>query len=259
MSTDYWWAHILTLPESTNDISYQRLERISTDKTRYKGRGDNRLHEICNVKHETNLTLNVFETFSLFPDGLWLSNLFTALGIVDVGEIQELNWSYEWEYREGRRIKLIDVVINFKTKHENSIVIVEAKNKGKLLGEKDADLDYYLKIPTFEKYDQRYLFFLVDQDLEKDVEKQIVTAKNVKVYTWQKMCDLQLNLVDTLALNSKLKMFIKSSIHKMYQNFGLASLTIPNTYIAAEPPMSEKVEVTCGKEEMEREIWRIDN
>jgi len=108
----YWYNQLLAIPKEKESKEYIRLKRIWKDRTRFHGKKESaaRYHEICNPNHETNLTVSLWENFTLFDGNDWINQLLIKSGLeINKLEIIDCNWSYEWEKREGGKIKLTDV------------------------------------------------------------------------------------------------------------------------------------------------------
>lgn len=254
----YWWHYLIALPTQVDSTAFKRIYRIITDKTRYaKTKDDKRLHEFYNPKHETHLTVSVWENFSIFDNFSWINHLINKTEIKTENNVVKCNWSYEWENRIGRKVKLCDVVINFQTQTENSIIVVEAKNKGKLLGPKDLDINYYMSIEDFEIFDNVYLIYCVDETVLEITKSQMEKNEKIGVITWQELCEIQIKLLDTLEIDPRINMFMKSSIFAQYHRLGLEPKTIESTYIENELDMEAYVELECNSVQMQEKLWEI--
>jgi hypothetical protein len=149
------------------------------------------------------------------------------------------------------------VVINYQTEKENSIIIIESKNKKILLGDKDLDVDYYMKIDDFDCFDNVYLIYCIDEKVKDVTLDQIAQIDNIGIITWQELCSIQIEMIDTLEINKRIKMFLKASIYQQFLNFELHPSTIKSTYLENEVPMDEYVEYECKSIDMQRKIWKI--
>lgn len=254
----YWWQFLLAIPPTKDEMGFKRIERIIKDKTRYSRLKSGRLHEFYNKNHETNLTISLWENFSIFDSYEWVNELLKFTNF-DINEkVIACNWSYEWEKRIGNRIKLCDVVLNFKTAQSNNIIVIEAKNLGKVIGEKDAEVTYYLDIEDFENYDNKCLVFCIDKKKKSQVEALIKpTKENYGIITWQELAKLQLDMVDRIKVNPRIKTFMKAAIYHQYVEKGITPSSGNIAYLENEPAMEEYVEMTFTGKDMQNKIWEV--
>lgn len=258
MKNKYWWQYILAIPPEKDTHGRKVIERIITDKTRYqKTANGSRLHEFYNPNHETNLTVSTWENFRLFESFEWINRLIDKTENKLREEVIQCNWSYEWEKRIDGKVRLCDVVINYKTEACNSIIIIESKNKGKKLGDKDIDLDYYLGLDDFDKYDKKYLIYCIDEAVLEETESVIQNNENVGIITWQQLCQIQMEMIEYLDVDERIKLFMQSSIYSQFNQKELAPNHLSYTYLKDEMPMHEYVEVKCNSKEMQSKLWEV--
>jgi hypothetical protein len=251
----YWWQFLLAIPPNKNEISFKRIEHLIRDKTRYAKNKTGRLHEFYNTNHETNLTASIWENFSLFDDYKWINQLTQLTENPIIEKIINCNWSYEYATTANN---LCDVVINFQTKNLNGIIVIESKNLGKVLSDKDTNLSYYLSLKEFDNFDCKYLIYCIDENKKTEIKSMIKsTGENYGIISWQELAKLQIEMVDSLEINDKLRTYIKASIYNQFIDKGIQPYTDIVPYLKDEPNMDDYVEIGYKVVDMQRKIWLI--
>lgn len=256
----YWWQHLLALPPSKEHEGFKRIYRLITDTTRVRNYKVGKRNELYFRKHETHLTAAFWENFAISEDYCWINTLtnFTHLSLV--AEVLNCKWSYEWERKHEGKNKLLDVVISFKTKQKNGVIIIESKNLKKALGEKDRDPNYYLSIEDFDKYDYKYYLYCIDGNVKSEVEAQIkYKDQNVGIITWQELAYVQMSMVNRMNINDHLKSFVKASIYNQFIEKGVIPSGPILSYLKDEPDMFAYLEHGFNREVAEEKLWEIDN
>ncbi len=251
----FWWQYLLAIPPNKNEIGFKRIEHIIRDKTRYAKNKTGRLHEFYNLNHETNLTVSLWENFTLFDNYKWINQLtgLTKSPIKD--EVVKCNWSYEFSTSSNN---LCDIVINFKTNSLNGIIVIETKNLGKILSPKDTDLSYYLDIKEFENFDCKYLIYCVDKVKIPEIKTMIKqNDRNYGFISWQEIAKLQIEMCDSINANDKIKTFMKSSIYNQFLDKKVLPAIEILPYLKDEPDMDTYVEFGYKVVDMQRKIWQI--
>src|SRR5688572_7921920 len=90
----HWWAALPAIPQSRESAAYNRLRRVWFDPTRFHGKAiggsassegvqsrSSRYQEFVKSGHETNLTVSLWENFTLFTCSEWLSRVYAAAHI----------------------------------------------------------------------------------------------------------------------------------------------------------------------------------
>jgi len=248
----YWWQFLLAIPPKKESVGFKRIERIIRDKTRINS---DKLNEFYNSNHETNLTCSLWENFSIFDNYEWINKLTELTDNPITDKVISCNWSYEWETPNNR---LCDVVINFHTVNQNGIIVIEAKNLGKSISDKDTNPDYYLGINDFEKFDCKYLIYCVDEIKKIEIKTLIFENKhNWGIISWQDLANLQIKMVDKLKINNNLQTFIKSSIYGQCISKKIIPTTLIEDYLNFEPDMDKYLESNLKVVEMQEKIWII--
>ena len=172
----HWWMVLPAIPFSADGDQYTRLRKIWADKTRFRGKGQNRRHEFVTREWETHLMTTLWENFCLFDPKEWLRELSAVSGIDEHhNEVAACNWSYGFRERTTR--KIADIVVGFnKTKDKVACYVIETKRPGGRLTEKDLNPSYYLDMDSIAKHAEwRRLIYCVD-DKEKRRVKTIFAA-----------------------------------------------------------------------------------
>src|SRR5690348_5709485 len=77
----HWWGALPAVPASKDSPEYRRLRRVWFDHTRFRGPKapkdrhksiSQRYHEFVRPVEETNLTVTLWENFSIFGCDKWL-------------------------------------------------------------------------------------------------------------------------------------------------------------------------------------------
>ncbi len=228
---EYWYQLLNCLPYSSDSFEYKRLKRIWSDQTRFRGKKgtSNRQHILFNLRSEQNLQISIWENFTIFDKSKFIYELNKIVKFdFDLNEVQNVNWSYEWEkpiiiegYRIG--IKLLDIVIKITTISEEFLIIVECKNLHNILSSKDINPKYYLDIEEFNRFgNNKGILFCVGSKVENKVKSQIDTLFNhSRIVTWESIANIQLALVNTLEIDTTIKRFIIYSFLSQYESKGI--------------------------------------
>lgn len=254
----YWYDQLLAIPASKDSIAFKRIYRIIADKTRYGLSKGERLHEFYNARHETQLTVSLWENFSLFDTYEWVNELIGLTNKPLNDEVIDCNWSYEWEKRNGARIKLCDVVINYRSKSADGVIIIESKNLGANLGAKDLDAEYYLSIDDFDSFESKSLIYCIDGErIDANRKKISELHDNVGFLSWSSLGDIQVRMIDRLSLNDRIKNLMKASLISQYRSKGITVSNPICEYLSSEPDMHAYVEMPCNGKDMQEKIWTI--
>lgn len=236
-----WYSYLSALPPNQNSLAYNRLQGIWANKTRFHGPegSPKRIHELADPNHETHLTVSLWENFVLFEPQIWIPQLLQASAIsLPSSEIKECKWSYEWQKTLTKGIKVMDVVISYLTADGNKhLIIIEAKNIGKKLGEKDRDPMYYLGIEDFDIFGpNRALIYCLDEPIIKK-ETPLIQACPFPTgfISWQQLAVLQFQAARAQFGNTPLAGFICGSILKQFTQLGIAPAELPFPYLSSEP------------------------
>lgn len=246
----HWWAALPSVPPDRDCPAYHRLKRVWFDQTRlcpFIVRDEEkvlvRAHEFVTSRHETHLTSTLWENFSIMRCADWLPKLYALAGLplLTTG-VERCNWSYEWE-RPGVS-GLCDVVVEHEsTAGERSVLVVESKNFGASLGEKELNFGYYLdRLPEIAAYrDKRSLIFLIDQQLLARVRDQLGDAcpPYVGVLTWQQLGGLQIELARILNAAEDIRTFVAGAIQYQFSQHNIRPEQLAAGYLCDEKSTAE--------------------
>ena len=239
-SSNFWYSHISALPPSSNSSAYKRLKGIWANKTRFKGQKDSpkRIHELAKIKHETHLTVSIWENFVLFEPSIWIPELLRESGVpLPSAAVKECKWSYEWQKTLPKGIKVIDVTISYETEDcVKHLIVVEAKNMGKKLGEKDRDPMHYLGIEDFNIFgSNKCQIYCLDESII-DEERQTILSCHfpIGILSWQKLASLQFRLALQQFGESTLAGFVCGSMLRQFLHLGIQPPTLPFEYLENE-------------------------
>lgn len=236
----HWYKQLNSIPPTKDSTAYRRLKRIWNDKTRYHGHktSNQRYHELFSNKHETNLTVTLWENFVMLDPDIWLKELLKVTNIsLQIDKIIHCNWSYEWEKRTEKGIRLCDIVIKFQDNHNKEyLLVIECKNLNKVISDKDCQPEYYLDIDDFIKFgDNKFLIYCIDESVKAKVSKQILDSKyNNGIVTWQELATVQFNSVKKHDFNDALKGFLCGAILNQFLSKSINPSTLPFGYLIEE-------------------------
>ncbi|MFM2224615.1 MAG: hypothetical protein RJA07_817 [Bacteroidota bacterium] len=241
----YWFNQLIAIPATTNSAAYKRLKRIWNDRTRFHGAktDENRYHELFSTKHETNLTVALWENFALFEPEIWIKELYKFAEIdLPITNIVSCNWSYEWEKKLEKGIRLCDVVIKFIDSNDvEYLLVVESKNLNKPISDKDTNPEYYLGVEDFERFNEnKFLIYCIDETVKEKVAAQILPSKyKTGIITWQELAVVQFNAVAKQNFNDAVKGFICGSILNQFLSKSITPKLLPFAYLQNEPSQKQ--------------------
>lgn len=263
----HWWQVLSAVPSARDTLAYRRLARVWRDRTRFHGKRDpensRRYQEFVKPTHETHLTATLWENFVLFEPGVWLPRLLDHIGTGwHFGEIKEMQWSYEWEFK-APQTRIADVVIHCKVADgRDVIVVVESKNLSKRLSNKDENLSTYLDAPLLvSTTENRILLYLVDEGVKSTITTEIREDGCLSgIITWQQLGGLQIQLTRELDLPPAISAFIAGSIQQQFCAHDILPDQLAFEYLNSEPSMQEIDDDAENKQtqaEREEALWRI--
>lgn len=225
----------------------------------------------CTPRRENHLTPVLWENFAILEARDWCPALLRDSGLGDVSApVVACQWSYGWESRRpngaggGPGKRICDVVVHCRLANgRERLLVVEAKNLGCELGEKDRDPGYYLDLPAFAEHPDRALIYLVDDTVASGVMARVVRGNHVVgLLTWQRLAAIQIWAAGWLEVPSELRAFIASALWQQYVAHGIIPPVPPLPYLASEPSM-EDVDLAPSalrQQQAEREapLWRPD-
>jgi hypothetical protein len=261
---DHWWEPLAIIPPSPGHASYARLRHLWIDPTRSRPLDGARVQEFYLPSSETHLTAVLWEHFAAFPPASWLPSLTMAAGLTHLSRMPvACNWSYGWVCERPRR-KIMDLVLHYReASGEEGILVVEAKNLGKGLSEKDADPGYYLGVTEFSGFPRRSQVYLLDAAVKNDVPNTVKTgAHDVGFLTWQQLGAIQITAAHALPATDELRHLVAGSIQKQYLGFGIIPTTLAASYLSSEPSRQavdrQPPKVRQTSAERQRPLWHLD-
>ncbi len=263
----HWWQVLPAIPLAKDTLAYRRLARVWRDRTRFHGKRETdngrRYQEFVKPTHETHLTATLWENFVLFEPSVWLSRLMERAGLAwHFGRIEEMHWSYEWEFKVPQT-RIADVVIHCKVADGSDvIVVVESKNLGKGLASKDQNLSTYLDSPLLlSMTDKRILLYLVDESVKPTITTEIREDGCLSgIVTWQQLGGLQIELARELDLPPTVSAFIAGSIQQQFCAHDILPDVLAFDYLKDEPSMQEvddDIQNKQTQQEREKPLWLI--
>jgi len=215
------------------------------DHTRFRGaRGtDARYHEFVKSTEETNLTVTLWENFSIFEPNKWVPAIFIATELPSPGsKIDQCNWSYEWYFStpSRRNDRMYDVVFSFECDGVSSVVVVEAKALDKMMTAKDLNSEYYLNIPDIADFaDRRYLIYLIDQTRKPELLAALrARPPRVGILTWQQLEGIQIRLARSLNVPNEIANFVAGAIRYQFAQHNILASSLSADYLDEEPSTS---------------------
>lgn len=246
----HWWQVLPAIPSANDTIAYRRLTRVWRDRTWFarEKEGNNRIHQFVNDSKELHMTVTLWENFVLFDPKIWLPKLFALAGLEwNFGEIEQLQWSYEWESRKPKK-RIADIVVHsLDGGGEQVIVVIEAKRPNgenraaEGLGAKDEDISTYLDAELLRNTTKhRFLLYLVDEIIRPTVTTETrEDGCRSGVITWQQLGGLQIKLVGELDLPPTISAFIAGSIQQQYCAHDILPDRLAFDYLNSEPSMQQ--------------------
>jgi hypothetical protein len=256
----HWWGALAAIPQERSSAAYARLSRVWFDHTRFHGNDTlealpeasgsrkprPRYHEFVRPHDETNLTVTLWENFSIFSERDWLPLVYAAAGFTGAAaEVRRCAWSYEWQAkvnREKGREPMCDIVVEHEDIHgHRGILVVEAKALGAVLGAKDLDLAYYMEIPEIAASGERAsLLFLIDEACRSKVLAQIgALPPRTGVLTWQQLGAIQIQLALRLNVEGPIRQFVAGAIQYQFAQHNIRPARLAADYLSTELSMEE--------------------
>jgi hypothetical protein len=270
----------MAVPTDREAAGYERLRRVWFDHTRFRGRDDQgqtnkvaakpqpRHHEFVKPTHETNLTVTLWENFSLFAASDWLPRILSAAGLpAPKSAIKRAAWSYEWigsVAGDKRRQPMCDVVVEHEDqKGERGLLVVEAKALGKILGPKDTDNSYYMDIAEVAaNADRAVLMYLVDEGCRAKVLAQLGEfSGRVGLLTWQELGAIQIELALRLDAGAAIQSFVAGAIQYQFAQHNIRPARLMAPYLEDELSMREIDGLQIGQRQAmavhQLPMWRL--
>jgi hypothetical protein len=242
----YWWAALTAIPSDNESLEYCRLKRVWFDHTRFRGAKGTaeRYHEFVKPTEETNLTVTLWENFSIFEASVWVPAIFAVSGLAKPkGKIDRCSWSYEWYFNTPSRQddRMCDVVFSFRSDGIPTVVVVEAKGLDKMMRPKDLTSEYYLDIPDIAAFgDHRYLIYLIDQTRK---DKLVAAVRSwqprIGILTWQQLGGVQIQLAKALDVPKKIATFVAGAIQYQFAQHNIRPSSLSADYLDEEPSALE--------------------
>lgn len=256
---DTWWDPILAIPPRKTSAAYKRLRHIWLDQTRVRPKHG---HEYFVHDYETHLTIALWENFAALPARFWLPLLVERAGLsLPDASISDVNWSYGW-VSDGADGQIVDLVLNYRDRKGEGILVVEAKRPGNPLGGKDLDPQYYLGIPAFQSFDRRSMLYLVGSDqLSKARTAVHAAGHDTGFLTWPELGAVQIDTAVGTFPDEAVGSLIANAIYRQFGNYQQIPSAPPLGYLQEEPTRESLASIykdsPQSTAERKAKLWRL--
>lgn len=222
----YWWTFMPVLPGTREERAYGMLRRQWADHTMNTliRKGDKLAPGSRGAYvegREDHITPCLFQIWAAFPGTTWVPRLLSLWNLEPEGDVTAVRWSFSWEERRvgETRPSITDIVVHWRDRRGDAVLVIEAKRKGGTLSQKDLDGGRgYLQMPSIRLVPRRHVGFLVD---ERDVPT--VTSRlpqGTAIASWQDMGRAQAACVETVAMPDAERTRMRSFIARHYSDHG---------------------------------------
>jgi len=146
---------------------------------------------------EDHITTVLFQNWALYPNSFWLKPLLDAC-LIDSDSVSAVRWSYAYvghldgKETKNKRERAVDIVLMFRDRHGDAVIVFEAKKPGTAPNQKDFQkLRDYANLPEIRTIKRRYRVFLVDE--AKLQVTQELAGDQASTVTWQQLAALQID------------------------------------------------------------------
>ncbi len=222
----YWWTFMPVLPRTREDHAYRMLKRQWADHTMNTlvRKGDTLSPGSRGTYvegREDHITPCLFQIWAAFPGTSWVSRMLSLWNVEPEGEVTAVRWSYSWEERRigETRPNITDIVVQWRDRRGDGVLVIEAKRKGGKLSPKDLDGGRaYLQMPSIRLVPRRHVGFLVD---ERDAPAAATNLPaGTPIATWQEMGRTQAACVTEMALSETERKRMHSLVARHYSDHG---------------------------------------
>lgn len=220
----YWWTFVPVLPRTREDQAYGMLRRQWADHTMNTliRKGDRVVPGSRGMYvegREDHITPCLFQIWAAFPGTAWVPRLLALWNVVPEGDVTAVRWSYSWEERRIGEKSITDIVVNWRDRRGDAVLVIEAKRKGGKLSRKDLDGgSNYLTMPSIRRLTRRHVGFLVDVRDAPTVTASVAAGTPVAV--WQDMGRAQAASVADVSVTEAERSKMRSLIARHHSDHG---------------------------------------
>lgn len=226
-----WWTALPVLPPSRHDRFYPVLKRLWHDHTMNVVKSVAGTHEVRSGRciyvagREDHMSATLFHAFSAFS--LPAVERILTLWKVPYEGLLDAHWSYsfEEEYERGKRI--LDIVLMWRDRMGDGVLVIEAKRKDGRLEDKDRNArDRYLDVPSVRRFGSRRHFgFLFDSNRKQHFE--LARQINVAAVSWQDLAKAQLDLAERTIADAQTRSVVQSAVAACYAQENVRGVPAP--------------------------------